>query len=402
MIPHPDAEQDRLNFASQEWTFPTGVHYLNHGSFGPTPRSVLDVREQFQRELAANPMDFYLRKLETALDEAAARLARFVKCPADNLIFVSNSTAAMNIVAANVELNRDDEVLLTDHEYGAVVRIWGQVCQKAGARTVLVRLPEPLLSEDDVVEAIFAKVTPRTRLLVVSHVTSPTAVILPVKKICERARQQKLQVCIDGPHALAMRDLDLNSIPCDFYAVSCHKWLCAPLGSGFLYVRSRHKQGLQPSVVSWGRSLMGRPPSWKDEFHWPGTFDPTASLSIPAAIEWLEGYGIERFRTQMHALAQFARNQLLEIPGATALCPDSPDWYGTMVTVRLPLTDPEANPHLGHPLQLWLWENYRIEIPVLRWQDHVHVRASCHLYNSESQYVRLKTAVLEWLESVAV
>jgi len=389
----------RLAFAQSEWEFPSGVTFLNHGSFGPTPRTVLAVRERFLREHAANPVDFYLRKLEPLLEETADEVARFVGSSSDQLIFLPNATAGMNIVAANVSLSTGDEVLLTDHEYGAVMRLWGQVCQRAGAKAVLARLPFPLSSPQEMIERLFESVTARTKLLVVSHITSPTAVLFPIQEICERARAQGLMVAVDGPHALAVQPLQLRTLPCDFYMVSGHKWLSGPFGSGFLHVRPRHKQGLRPTLVSWGRSLVGHAPNWKDEFHWPGTFDPTPHLSLPTAIQLLKNYGLERFRTETHQLCAAARKRLLQIPGTLPLTADSPDWYSSMVSIQLPLKDEQSISVQSHPLQKWLWETHRIEVPVIRWRDRSHLRISCHLYNSLPQYERLAEAVEEWLEN---
>lgn len=384
--------------AADFWSLAEGVTYLNHGSFGPSPRPVIEAREALTRELEANPMHFFVRQLGVRLEEAAARLAAFLKCPADRLVFVPNSTVGMNVVARNLSLQPGDEVLLTDHEYGAVVRIWGQACAAAGARTVLARLPLPLDSSAEIVEAIFERVTPRTRLLVVSHVTSQTAAILPVREICARAREAGIMTCVDGPHAPVQIDVDLQSIPCDFYTASCHKWLSAPFGSGFLCVQPRHKQGLLPPVVSWGRSLQGDAPSWKDEFHWPGTYDPIPWLAVPAAIDFVESYGLQRFQRETHELARFAREQLLAIPGASPLTADRPDCYGSMVTVRLPLPDEAAFPGRMHSLQSWLWESHRMEIPVIRWRESLHLRISCHLYNTREQISGAAGAVRAWIE----
>ncbi|WP_437188386.1 aminotransferase class V-fold PLP-dependent enzyme [Planctomicrobium sp. SH668] len=395
----PVSEEARIAFAKDQWSFPEGVTFLNHGSFGPTPRAVRESREGWLREHAANPMDFFVRRVAGLMEEALHEVARLVKCHPENLIFVQNATSGMNIVAENTPLSSGDEVLLSDHEYGAVVRIWGQACQKVGAKTVLARLPDPLDSEDEVIEAIFAKATPRTKMLVVSHVTSATAVIMPVKRICERARELGIPVCIDGPHALAQIEIDINSIPCDFYAVSCHKWLCAPYGTGFLYVKSRHKQGLKPNLISWGKSLGGRPASWRDEFHWPGTFDPTGFLAIPVAIQWLRDYGIAEFRRYYTELTSYAKSQLLQIDGARLLTTDAVDWNGSMVTVRLPVPDTGERPSDSQPLQVWLWEKKKIEIPVVRWRDFVHTRVSSHLYNDRSQIDYLVASIREFLET---
>ncbi|SFJ07277.1 aminotransferase class V-fold PLP-dependent enzyme [Planctomicrobium piriforme] len=393
--------QDSTLDITAAWQLAPGVTYLNHGSFGPTPIPVLEARERWQRELAANPMDFFVRRLNGLLEDAAGELAKFVNAPRDNLVFVPNATVAMNVVAANLPLKAGDEVLLNDHEYGAVIRIWGQACQAVGAKTVLARLPYPMTSPSEVVDAIFDKVTDRTRLLVVSHVTSPTAIILPIQAICDRARELKLPVCVDGPHAPAMVPVDLKSLDCDYYTASCHKWLSAPLGTGFLYVRSRHKQGLRPTVLSWGRSLDGKNPSWKDEFHWPGTFDPTGALAVPAAIQFLKDYGLARFREETHALARYAREQMLERLQAKPITPDDASWYGSMVAVELPLPDDATPPGPPHPLQQWLWENHRIEIPVVRWREKTLLRVSAHLYTTRGQIDLLVEAVADWLNRKA-
>lgn len=418
--PHDDLaafDWDRWRGA---WSLAEGVTYLNQGSFGTSPNSVRDARQRWYAELERQPMDFYVRRLEPLLDDAAAKLGAFVGCRADDLIFVPNATVGMNIVAENVPLGAGDEVLLTDHEYGAVVRIWGRRCSAVGAKTVLARLPQPLdansptptrsVSEgshpsltlragdmarhDALVDAIFERVTDRTRLIVVSHVTSQTAAIFPVATICRRARERNVPVCIDGPHALAMVPLNLREIDPDYYTASCHKWLSAPFGSGFLYVKARHKQGLRPAVVSWGKSLSGRPASWKDEFHWFGTYDPSSFLAVADAIAFLEHAGIDDFRRQTHALARYARCRVAEVTGGDPFVPDDPRWYGSMITIPLPrVPRSDAWPGQPHPLQIALWERYRIEVPIFEWQERLCLRVSCHLYNKPADIDRLVEAL---------
>ena len=384
-----------------DWQFPDGVTYLNHGSFGPSPLPVIEARQEWLRQLEANPMDFFVRRLGSLLEESLSELAKFVGCRGDNLVFVSNSTDAMNVVARDVDLQPGDEVLLTDHEYGAVVRIFGQFCSQTGARTVLARLPDPLTSKADIVEAIFEQVSERTKLLVVSHITSPTAVTLPVREICARARERGIMVAVDGPHAPAQIDVQLDELDCDYYCASCHKWLSAPFGAGFLYVRSRHKQGLQPNIISWGRSFRGEEPNWKDEFHWPGTYDPTPFLTVPVAIRFLKEYGLDRFRTETHALAQSARVRLLEMTDAAPITPDSPDWYGSMVTVPISVPDEPGFPIQTHSLQRWLQTEKGIEIPVIRWKDRLFMRVSCHLYNTPADLDLLLASFAEWQQRQA-
>jgi isopenicillin-N epimerase len=373
---------------ADEWDFPAGVTYLNHGSFGPSPRSVRQAYQRWTDELEQNPMEFFVRRQEGLLDEALRSLGKFVGCRAENLTFVPNATSAMNVVARNTSLEPGDEVLLNDHEYGAVIRIWGARCRETGARTVLAKLPIRPASSSEWVEALFERVTPRTRMIVISHVTSATALIFPIEEVCQRARQLGIPVCVDGPHGVAMVPLALDQLGCDYYCASLHKWLSAPFCSGFLYVSPRHKSGLKPTTVSWGRSLSGLPARWIDEFHWPGTTNPAAYLAVPAAIDFLQSVGLDRFRSHGHALATYASQRLQSEFDARPLADDSQ--FGTMLTLEMPrIPRVEAQPGTPPQLQLRLATECGIEIPVVEWQDRMHIRVSCHLYNGPEQIDRL-------------
>jgi len=401
----PNSDHDefhRLHLQSSpwkaEWTFPDGVTYLNHGSFGPAPQSVQQERHKWTDRLEQQPMQFFLREAEQRLDDACTQLGRFVGVPGKDLIFVDNATFGMNVVAASIGLRPGDEVLLTDHEYGAVVRLWRRRCQEAGAKVITAELPLPMHSRQDIVDAVVSRVTPNTRLIVVSHVTSPTAVILPVADICREARSRGIAVCIDGPHALGMLPLSLRDIGCDFYTASCHKWLCAPFGSGFLYVSPPWQGRVRPAVVSWGRSLSGGQPSWKDDFRWIGTRDPAAFLAVPKAIEFLNNIGPSLFRKRGYELATEARRRVEDMTGLTAFVPESPDWLGTMAAVSLPeLNVPTPPPWLCDPLQRALWDRFQIEAPVAHWKDWRLLRVSCHLYNDRDDLDRLMEALNEVL-----
>jgi isopenicillin-N epimerase len=362
------------------------VTYLNHGSFGPPPKPVVESQGRWTTELMRNPMNFFVRRLDALLDEAAARVAKFVGCQPGDLIFVPNATVAMNIAAFNTPLAAGDEVLVNDHEYGAVIRIWRRRCDETGAKLVTAVLPAPLTSQSQIADSICSRITPKTRMIVVSHITSPTATIFPVEEICRRAKEAGVPVCIDGPHAIAMLPLKIGSLGCDFYCASGHKWLSGPFGSGFLYVRGARKQGLQPPILSWGRSLCGRPNTWKDEFHWFGTYQPANYLALPDAVEFIEQYGCERFRDEAHQLAAYARHRLVDELGGEPLTPEGREWYGSMTTIRLPwVASRAAGPGATNPLQAALWERFQIEIPIVEWQGRVHIRVSCHLYTSREQ-----------------
>jgi isopenicillin-N epimerase len=332
-------------------------------------------------------MDFLVRQLEPAWHAARRRLAQFVQCDEADLIFVENATAGMNIVASSFSLQPDDEVLLTDHEYGAVLRIWQRKCHEAGAAPPkIVSLPDPVTEVQEVVDVVAAAVTPRARLLVVSHITSPTAVILPVQPLVALAKSRGVAVCVDGPHALLQTPVNLRDLQADFYTASCHKWLCAPLGSGFLYVDKPRQVRVRPPMLSWGRIHPEDRTVWSDEFVWSGTRDNSAYLSIPAAIDFFSPLGQAAFQRHTHELARYARQQLVGLTGLTPLVPDEPAWYGSMAHVPLPSGDRRR-------LQDALWHEHGIEVPIIQWNGRRFVRVSCHLYNDREQIDRLVQAL---------
>jgi len=377
-----------------EFPLPADVTYLNHGSFGPSPRCVRDERQRWSERLEAQPMQFFVRDLEAALDAACQSLGEFVGAPAKDLIFVDNATYGMNIVAASLDLRPGDEVLLTDHEYGAVVRLWKRKCQAAGAKVVAATLA--VSHEQGILDSLFQSVTGRTRLIVVSHVTSPTAIILPVAEICREAKSRGIPVCIDGPHAVGMLPLSLRDLGCDFYAASCHKWLCGPFGSGFLYVSPQWQGRVQPAVVSWGGSVAGRQPSWKDEFQWIGTRDPAVFLAVPAAIEFLQRVGLDMLHQRGHALAkEFCERMEVFAPDPRGFGKSlGSDRFGTMAAMPLPPANSDPpKPGQRDALQDALWERCRIEIPVVHWQGRRLLRVSCHLYNDRADLDRLFNAL---------
>lgn len=404
------------------WSLPNDVSYLNHGSFGPSPVDVQRKLEDWNRQLERQPMNFFLREMEPALDEAMAVLADFVGTSRGNLVFVDNATFGMNIVAASVRLARGDEVLVNDHEYGAVTRIWRRACQHAEARLVTCELPERFDDTEQLVERLMSSVTNRTRLIVVSHVTSPTAMVLPIEEICRRARELNVAVCVDGPHAMAMLPLSLRRIDCDFYTASCHKWLSAPFGSGFLYVAPRQQKRIQPALVSWGGSIGGRQPGWKDEFNWLGTRNPSAFLTTAEAIHFLQRQVssfainaddgaspdgnrmvVDAFRHHAARLIDHAASELARTTGATPLIHHAESRCPAMLSLALPtgvLPEPDAG-RAGqrHPLQNWLWENHRIEIPVITWKNQQLIRVSGHLYNSLAEYSHLAEAVADFIRT---
>ncbi len=388
--PTNDADWQSLK---AEWSLRPGTTYLNHGSFGPPPRPVRETRQQWQDAIDSQPMDFFVRQLEPAWRAARDRLAAFVGANSSDLIFAENATVGMNIVADSFPLAAGDEVLLTDHEYGAVRRMWERACEKVGAIVRIVELPLPFRTAQETTEAILAAATNRTCLIVISHITSPTAVILPVAEICHQARKRSIAVAIDGPHAIAQVPLDITELDCDFYAASCHKWLCGPFGSGFLHVATRQQQNIRPPVLSWGRLPPAKIDSWSDEFVWSGTRNPVAYLAIPAAIEFLENIGLDAFRARTHWLAQYSRRKLSDAFQLDPIVPDDAAWFGSMAHVPLSLTTTNETCAVANPLQHTIWQKLGIEVPIVDFRGYRYIRVSCHLYNDMEQIDRLVTGL---------
>jgi isopenicillin-N epimerase len=377
---------DSLETARNQWRIRSDTTYLNHGSFGPAPQVVSDARRVWLNELEAQPMDFYVRRLEPAWLAARRELARFVTAPENDLVFVENATAAMNVVARSFPLHSGDQVMLTDHAYGAVRRIWHDTCEGSGAELATVQLPRPIESQEQIVDAIVQSMGPKTRLLVVSHITSATALHLPVAEICRQCAARCVAVCIDGPHAPLHVDVNLTELGCDFYAASCHKWLCAPLGTGFLYVAPSRQPTIRPLAISWGRLLPATPTKWYEQFIWSGTRDPTPYLTVPTAIHFFEQLGVANVRASMYALADYARQRLIDAWRQPPIAPPTDAWYGAMAHVPIPVAD-------GRSLQHMLWTRFGIEVPIVDWQHQHYVRVSCHLYNSREQIDRLVQAL---------
>lgn len=363
------------------------VVFLNHGSFGATPRPVFEQYQTWQRELERQPVEFLGRRFAGLLREARSVLAAHVRTAAGNLVYVPNATTALNILARSLRLNPGDEILTTDHEYGAIDRMWRFLCGQTGACYRLVPVSVPVTTAEEIIEQLWAGVTPRTRVLFFSHITSPTALTFPVQELCRRARAAGLLSIVDGAHALGQVPLDLEAIGADFYTANAHKWLCAPKGSAFLYARPAVQALVEPLVVSWGDELPAATGSrFLDELQWTGTRDIAAYLAVPAAIRFCREHRWDDLRARCHALACEAREEIATLTGLPQICPDSADWFAQMVTVPLPPCD-------GPRLQVDLYEKFHIEVPVMEWQGRQYLRVSIAAYNSRQDLEQLYEAL---------
>ncbi len=370
-----------------QWFFPPQVVYLNHGSFGPSPSVVQRERQKWLQHMEANPMQFYTRQLALELERVQERLGQFLHCHGRDIALVENTTSAMNILARSLPLEPGDRVVMTDQAYGAVLRLFGQVCQQRGAELVVAPVRFPVESPDQLAQTVLDRVDQRTRLVVVDHVSSASALVFPVEKICRELRDHRAWVVVDGAHGLVMRPVDLESLGCDFYVASCHKWLSAPFCCGFLWAHPRWHSLMRPAVVSWGRTFPGNISGWVDEFHWRGTYDPSPMLSIPEALKFVEQVGVDRLREHGHKLVQKAQEALCALPGVEPLYPAHWNLCGTMLTVRLP------SRHDALALQHRLAQQHQVEVIVPNWITETWLRVSCYLYNRPEHIQRLVDAV---------
>lgn len=374
----------RMNFPAL-WTLDPGVLYLNHGSFGACPTAVLEAQAMLRREMEREPVDFLDGSLPARLDGARQVLAQFVGAEATDLVFVHNATTAVNAVLRSLRFGPEDEVLLTSHTYAACRKTIEFVAAGTGVRPVIVALPFPLRSEEEIVEAVLARVSDRTRLALLDHVTSPTALILPIARLVSELRARGIETLVDGAHAPGMVPLALSDLGAAYYTGNAHKWLCAPKGAAFLHVRRDRQQDLHPTVIS-----HGYPSGFRAEFDWIGTVDPTPWLTVPEAVRYMGGLlrgGWDELMARNRALALEARAVLLESIDLEAPCPES--LIGSMASLILPA--PTANAPAAH-LDCKALHDWFRERGVETWlheQPRRVLRISAQLYNDLSQYREL-------------
>jgi isopenicillin-N epimerase len=360
------------------------VTFLNHGSFGACPIPVFEEYQRWQLELERQPVEFIGRRFDGLMAEARAAIATFLHTDADNLVYVQNATSGLNVIARSFPLERGDEILTTDHEYGALDMTWEWMCGKSGAKYIKQPIPAPVTTHADFVEIFWSGVTPRTKIIFLSHITSATALIFPIKEICARAREAGILTVIDGAHVPGHIPLDLTDIGADIYSGNFHKWLCAPKGSAFLFVRPEQQEWVESLTISWG---------WRGEStfvsrnQYQGTTDIASYLATPAAIKFQQEHDWPTVRARCHGLARQARTRISERFDMPSLSPDEPDqWLGQMVTCPLPITDIEA-------LKTRLYDEFRIEAPVGSWEGYNSIRVSFQGYNDESDLDKLIEAL---------
>jgi isopenicillin-N epimerase len=382
----------------EHWLLEDGIVFLNHGSFGATPRAVLEVQDRYRAQLEREPVRFMVRELEPLLDDARRRLASFLGADPEGLAFVPNATAGVNAVLRSLPLATGDELLVTNQEYNACRNAATYAAERAGTRLVVADVPFPITTPDDVIRTVMERVTDRTRLVLVDHVTSPTAVVQPVASLVAALAARGIDTLVDGAHAPGMLALDVAAVGAAYYTGNLHKWVCAPKGAAFLHVRADRRESVRPTVISHGANSARRDRSrYHLEFDWTGTFDPTAWLAVPAAIDFMGSLlpgGWPELRRANHALALRARDILAS---ALRVAPPAPDeMLGSMAALPLPDGSATTAASLyGDPLQDALLERFRIEVPVVPWPRPPKrlIRVSAQIYNEDSDYRKLAEAL---------
>lgn len=403
MTPRPPAD-----FAA---AFPLdpAVTFLNHGSFGSCPLPVLELQTELRARMERQPVRFFVRELEGLLDAARQELARFVDADLDDLCFVRNASTGVNAVLRSLLLQPGDELLVTDQEYNACRNALDYVAGKSGARAVPVPVPFPLASPEQVVEAVLSRVSDRTRLCLIDHVTSQTALVFPVERIVQELARRGVDTLVDGAHAAGMVPLSLRRLGAAYYTGNCHKWLCAPKGAALLHVRRDRQQALVPTVVSHGWNAPRADRSrFRLLFDWTGTEDPTPYLCVPAALRFLSSLlpgGMAALRERNRALCLHGRRLLCAALRIPAPCPE--EMIGSMASVPLPPSPPDLPPRSPFdldPLQDALLETHGIEVPVIPWPASASpgrlLRISAQIYNREEDYERLARALAGLLETL--
>jgi isopenicillin-N epimerase len=368
--------------------------YLNHGSYGATPSTVFEIYQGLQLQLERDPVDFINNQLPPLLKDARTALGRYLNANPDDLVYVPNATFGLNVVAHALPLAPGDEVLTTDHEYGSINNLWSYVCRKRGASYRKQAVAFPVASDEAIIEEIWAGITPHTKVLFLSHITSSTALRLPVEALCKRARAAGIMTVIDGAHTPGQIALDLDGMGADFYVGNCHKWLCSPKGAAFLHTRRERQALIEPLVIGWGWGEERKPSPDSDYIQglqWLGTNDLSAYLAVPEAIAFQARHDWAHVREDCHRLLATSLERAAELTGLSPLYPQQGRHYEQMAVLALPqLRDLTA-------FTTRLYEHYRIQIPCMAWNGRQFLRISVQAYNSQADLDALFAALQQEL-----
>ncbi|MFN6388223.1 MAG: aminotransferase class V-fold PLP-dependent enzyme [Bacteroidota bacterium] len=366
------------------------ITFLNFGSFGATPAPIFDAYQKWQRVLEAEPVQYIVFDGPGYLQTSREALAKYIGvADKDDLVFVTNPSFAVNMVVKNFPLQPGDQILTTDIEYGACDRTWEYYCAQKGAEYIKQKITLPITSKEKFIEEFFAGITPKTKAVFISHITSATALKLPVEEICAIAKQKGLITFVDGAHGPAQTSVDLANLAADFYTGACHKWMMAPKGCSFLYAHKSVQPICDPLVVSWGyKALKPSHSKFLDYHQMIGTRDFSAFLTIPDCISFMETYNWKEVSKKCHELVLSNAQRFFDLLGATPISPLTSEWIGQMISIPIKTSEPEL-------LQRTLFTEYQIEVPIMRQGSDVYLRYSINGFNSQSDMNRLYQVVAE-------
>jgi len=365
------------------------ITFLNFGSYGACSKTVFDEYQKWQLQLEREPVQFIAFNGPFNLRHAREALANYVHCNTDDVVFVTNPSYAVNIVAKNFQLKEGDEILGTNIEYGALDRTWNYYCRKVGAKYIRQSIELPVVSKEKIIEDFFKGLTAKTKAIFISHITSATALILPVKEIVDIAKQKGLFTIVDGAHAPAHVPLNITELDADVYAGACHKWMCAPKGSSFLQVKKEHQHLFDPLVISWGYESAAPSNSQFIDYHqMQGTRDLSAFLTVPKAIEFLNENNWPQVAADCRQIVHSDYKRFCDLLKTEPICPITNEFLGQMCSTRINTNQPEK-------LQRLLYEKYKIEIPVMRQNEKIFIRYSINAFNEQKDLDILYDALSE-------
>jgi len=373
---------------SSQFLLNPAITFLNFGSFGATPKPIFDNYQQWQKVLEAEPVQFIAFDGVNYLADSRAALAKFIGCPdKDDLVMITNPSFAVNLIAKNFPLQEGDEILSTDIEYGACDRTWDYYCKKNKAVYRRQKINLPITSKEKFIEDFFEGLRPTTKAIFISHITSATALIIPVKEICAIAKSKGLITIVDGAHAPAHIDLNINELEVDFYTGACHKWMMAAKGCSFLYAHKSVQAMCDPLIVSWGyKALKPSHSSFLDYHQMIGTRDFSAFLTVAACLEFMEKNNWPAVSKNCREIVLANAQRFYTLLGTTPISPLTNEWIGQMISIPIKTTEPEQ-------LQRKLFIDYKIEVPVMRQENDVYIRYSINAFNSEKDLDTLYAAL---------
>lgn len=380
------------DFISQFLLNPS-ITFLNFGSFGACPKPIFENYQKWQLELEREPVQFITNDGFKYLKESRKALGLYINCDADDLVFTMNPSYSINIIAKSIDLKPGDEILTTDLEYGAMDKTWNYYCKQKGSKYIRQHINLPLTTKEAIVEQFFKGLTKNTKAIFISQITSSTALILPVKEICEIAKQKGLLTIVDGAHVPAHIPLNLTELNADIYTGACHKWMMTPKGCSFLYVSKTQQKWVDPLMISWGyESVMPSHSQFLDYHQLQGTRDFSAFLTVPRAIEFLKAHDWEKHTALCRKLVRDNALRFCELLRTKPLCPLTDEFLGQMFSIPIHTSEPET-------LQRNLFEAYKIEIPVMRHDNDVYLRYSIQVFNTQKDLDTLYNALKEIIEN---